>query len=148
MHQGNLLHPSGRWIMAIRSEEHTSELQSRRDLVCRLLLEKKNLAHRDPAAAHELRCARTGHGRERLHPAALAGCGGTALRALVQRVSRSHVTVEGTVTGAIGTGLLVLLGVTHDDTEDDADKLAENFFFIGASTTEIYTSFPTRRSSD
>src|SRR5690349_10958773 len=30
---------------AIRSEEHTSELQSRRDLVCRLLLEKKNLPH-------------------------------------------------------------------------------------------------------
>src|SRR5438874_10553733 len=31
-------HPQRRWI---RSEEHTSELQSRRDLVCRLLLEKK-----------------------------------------------------------------------------------------------------------
>src|SRR5690349_22543667 len=29
--------------LALRSEEHTSELQSRRDLVCRLLLEKKNL---------------------------------------------------------------------------------------------------------
>src|SRR5438874_6317390 len=29
---------------ALRSEEHTSELQSRRDLVCRLLLEKKNVA--------------------------------------------------------------------------------------------------------
>src|SRR5438874_8862187 len=32
----------------IRSEEHTSELQSRRDLVCRLLLEKKNKAHASP----------------------------------------------------------------------------------------------------
>src|SRR6266496_2573141 len=32
-----------------RSEEHTSELQSRRDLVCRLLLEKKNTAHTDMA---------------------------------------------------------------------------------------------------
>src|SRR5438874_9423366 len=31
---------------AMRSEEHTSELQSRRDLVCRLLLEKKKKAHR------------------------------------------------------------------------------------------------------
>src|SRR5262245_64601251 len=30
------------WIMALRSEEHTSELQSLRHLVCRLLLEKKN----------------------------------------------------------------------------------------------------------
>src|SRR5204863_9787331 len=32
---------SGRWRVRRRSEEHTSELQSRRDLVCRLLLEKK-----------------------------------------------------------------------------------------------------------
>src|SRR5690349_24079670 len=36
--------PSGvQLARAIRSEEHTSELQSRRDLVCRLLLEKKNI---------------------------------------------------------------------------------------------------------
>src|SRR5438874_7301290 len=35
---------------AVRSEEHTSELQSRRDLVCRLLLEKKNHERGDPAA--------------------------------------------------------------------------------------------------
>ena len=47
------------------------------------------------------------------------------MRALVQRVSRAQVTVEGTVTGAIGPGLLVLLGVTHTDTEADADRLAE-----------------------
>jgi len=47
------------------------------------------------------------------------------VRALVQRVIRAQVTVEGEVTGAIGPGLLVLLGVTHDDTEADADKLAE-----------------------
>src|SRR5690349_22429863 len=33
-------------LLAFRSEEHTSELQSRRDLVCRLLLEKKNLLYR------------------------------------------------------------------------------------------------------
>jgi len=47
------------------------------------------------------------------------------VRALVQRVSRAQVTVEGDVTGAIGPGLLVLLGVTHTDSEADADKLAE-----------------------
>jgi D-tyrosyl-tRNA(Tyr) deacylase len=47
------------------------------------------------------------------------------VRALVQRVSRAQVTVDGEVTGAIGAGLLVLLGVTHSDTESDADKLAE-----------------------
>jgi D-aminoacyl-tRNA deacylase len=43
----------------------------------------------------------------------------------VQRVSRAQVTVGGEVTGAIGPGLLVLLGVTHSDAEGDADKLAE-----------------------
>src|SRR5690349_23168209 len=39
-HIGQTEHPAGREQQA-RSEEHTSELQSRRDLVCRLLLEKK-----------------------------------------------------------------------------------------------------------
>jgi D-tyrosyl-tRNA(Tyr) deacylase len=47
------------------------------------------------------------------------------VRALVQRVSRASVTVDGAVTGAIGAGLLVLLGVTHTDTEADADRLAD-----------------------
>ena len=42
----------------------------------------------------------------------------------MQRVSRASVTVGGDVVGAIGPGLLVLLGVTHDDTEADADRLA------------------------
>jgi D-aminoacyl-tRNA deacylase len=46
------------------------------------------------------------------------------VRALVQRVSRAAVRVEGEVTGAIGAGLLVLLGVTHDDDEATADRLA------------------------
>ena len=47
------------------------------------------------------------------------------MRALVQRVSRASVTVDGAVTGAIGPGLLVLLGVTHDDRPEHADRLAE-----------------------
>jgi len=46
------------------------------------------------------------------------------VRALVQRVSSARVTVDGMVRGAIGAGLLVLLGVTHDDGEREADGLA------------------------
>src|SRR2546421_7122761 len=37
----NQLTPAGKLVLGVRSEEHTSELQSRSDLVCRLLLEKK-----------------------------------------------------------------------------------------------------------
>jgi D-tyrosyl-tRNA(Tyr) deacylase len=50
------------------------------------------------------------------------------VRAVVQRVSRAAVTVDGRVTGEIGPGLLVLVGVATDDTERDAvaigDKIA------------------------
>lgn len=46
------------------------------------------------------------------------------MRALVQRVTRASVRVEGEIVGAIGPGLLVLLGVTHDDTPATAGKLA------------------------
>lgn len=47
------------------------------------------------------------------------------MRALVQRVSRAAVRVDGAVVGEIGEGLCVLLGVTHTDTEADADRIAE-----------------------
>jgi D-tyrosyl-tRNA(Tyr) deacylase len=46
------------------------------------------------------------------------------VRALVQRVTEAHVTVDGTVVGAIGAGLCVLVGVTHTDTVETAKKLA------------------------
>jgi D-aminoacyl-tRNA deacylase len=45
--------------------------------------------------------------------------------AVVQRVSKSSVTVNGSVKGSIGRGLMVLLGVETDDTEVDADYLAQ-----------------------
>jgi D-tyrosyl-tRNA(Tyr) deacylase len=47
------------------------------------------------------------------------------MRAVVQRVSRAKVTVNGEVTGEIGTGLLVLLGVGQGDTRAEADYLAD-----------------------
>jgi D-tyrosyl-tRNA(Tyr) deacylase len=46
------------------------------------------------------------------------------VRALVQRVSRASVTVEGRTVSAIGPGLVVLLGVGTEDTAKDADWLA------------------------
>ena len=47
------------------------------------------------------------------------------MRAVVQRVSRCRVTVEGSVVGEIGAGLMVLLGVSNADNESAADYLAE-----------------------
>jgi len=47
------------------------------------------------------------------------------MRAVVQRVRRASVTVSGEVVGAIGPGLLVLLGVGQNDTEVAADYLAD-----------------------
>jgi len=47
------------------------------------------------------------------------------MRACVQRVRRARVTVGGDVVGAIDLGLLVLLGVAHEDTDDDARALAD-----------------------
>jgi D-aminoacyl-tRNA deacylase len=46
------------------------------------------------------------------------------MRAVVQTVSRACVTVDGEIVGEIADGLLVLVGVTHDDTVDKARTLA------------------------
>ncbi len=45
------------------------------------------------------------------------------MRFLVQRVTEASVTVDNIVTGKIGKGFLVLIGITHSDTKDDADFL-------------------------
>ncbi|MDP9376703.1 MAG: D-aminoacyl-tRNA deacylase [Actinomycetota bacterium] len=47
------------------------------------------------------------------------------MRALIQRVTRASVRVDGEELSAIGPGLLVLLGITHDDGPAEADRLAE-----------------------
>jgi D-aminoacyl-tRNA deacylase len=47
------------------------------------------------------------------------------LRALVQRVSRASVSVDGDAVGDIGPGMLVLLGVAEGDGEEQAERLAE-----------------------
>jgi len=46
------------------------------------------------------------------------------VRAVVQRVTRASVTVDNEIVGEIAQGLVVLLGVAHDDTKADADYLA------------------------
>lgn len=50
---------------------------------------------------------------------------GTTVRAVVQRVSKAAVEVDGKVVGSVGTGLLVYLAVAHDDTETDATYLVD-----------------------
>ncbi|MEG7280914.1 D-aminoacyl-tRNA deacylase [Bacillus sp. 0909A] len=47
------------------------------------------------------------------------------MKLVVQRVTEASVTVDGDVIGQIGQGIMVLVGITHDDTEEDAVYLAE-----------------------
>ena len=47
------------------------------------------------------------------------------MRAVLTRVKHASVSVDGKVIGQIGEGFLVLLGVTHEDTEAQAEKLAD-----------------------
>lgn len=58
------------------------------------------------------------------------------MRAVIQRVSRASVEVEGEVVGAIGRGWLVLLGVARDDAPDDAARLAEKVVNLRAFEDE------------
>jgi D-tyrosyl-tRNA(Tyr) deacylase len=47
------------------------------------------------------------------------------MRAVVQRVTRARVVIDGETVGEVGTGLLVLLGITHTDTAEAASWLAD-----------------------
>jgi D-aminoacyl-tRNA deacylase len=50
------------------------------------------------------------------------------MRAVVQRVRSARVAVDGTEVGAIGAGLCVLVGVTHDDDDANAARMAEKLW--------------------
>lgn len=47
------------------------------------------------------------------------------MRVVIQRVSAASVTIDGAVKSAIGWGLLILLGIEHEDTDDDLDWLVK-----------------------
>ena len=47
------------------------------------------------------------------------------MRVVIQRVSSASVTIEGSVKSAIGPGLLILLGIGHDDGKEDIDWLVK-----------------------
>ncbi len=52
------------------------------------------------------------------------------MKAVVQRVQEAAVSVDGVVKGSIRSGLLVYLGVAHNDTEADADWLSEKIAYL------------------
>jgi len=52
------------------------------------------------------------------------------MRAVLQRVTEAYVTVEGATVGSIGTGLVVLVGVTSTDSRQDADYLTEKIVHL------------------
>jgi D-aminoacyl-tRNA deacylase len=54
------------------------------------------------------------------------------MRAVLQRVTRASVRVEGEIVGQISVGWLVLLGVARGDVDDDADRLAEKVVVLRA----------------
>lgn len=58
------------------------------------------------------------------------------MRAVVQRAKRASVTVAEEIVGAIGPGLCVLVGVTHEDTSAQAVKLAERLWKLRIFTDE------------
>ncbi len=58
------------------------------------------------------------------------------MRLVVQRVKNAHVEVEGKIVGKIETGFLVLIGVTHNDTKEQADYLVKKLCKLRVFTDE------------
>jgi D-tyrosyl-tRNA(Tyr) deacylase len=59
------------------------------------------------------------------------------MRAVLQRVSRASVEVEGSIVGQIGKGWLVLLGVARGDVDADAEKLADKVVGLRAFADDL-----------
>ena len=72
------------------------------------------------------------------------------MKVLLQRVARAEVRVDGAVTGSIGAGLLVFLGIEHGDTEAGiawyADKVAELRIFPDGGGSRLHPRTPARAS--
>lgn len=47
------------------------------------------------------------------------------MKTVIQRVSEASVTIDGSVHGAIGTGYMILVGITHEDTEKEVMRMAD-----------------------
>lgn len=60
------------------------------------------------------------------------------MRAVVTRVSEASVTIDHEVVGKIGTGFLILLGITHEDTPELCRKLAEKVLGLRVFSDENY----------
>ena len=58
------------------------------------------------------------------------------MRAVVQRVARASVEVDGSIVGRVGLGWLVLVGVARGDADDDADRLADKVAVLRAFPDE------------
>lgn len=52
------------------------------------------------------------------------------MRALIQRVKRASVTIDGELYSSIGAGMLVFVGVTKEDTKENAEKLAQKLLSL------------------
>lgn len=59
------------------------------------------------------------------------------MRAVVQRVKEAQVTVEGKVVGKINHGLMILLGITHDDTEKDIEVIVNKLVHLRIFEDEV-----------
>ena len=59
------------------------------------------------------------------------------MRIVVQRSKQAQVTVEGQIVGRIERGLVLLVGITHDDTEQDAKYLAEKLVGLRIFEDEV-----------